>query len=142
MTDIKIPHTNLPALRRMLDGSIIPADLDVVREFIAAAEADQPPLPEGWVVLELGGGTSRAYYHCDGHLREWTLGTPIGAVGSEKFPRDRLTPLRPTITEADVEKGMAAMRERRGLTWMDRTDGTVRADVEAILTAAGIEVTP
>ena len=88
---IRIPHEYLPALRRMREGSIIPSDLHKVDAFIAAAEADAPPLPEGLVLLELSSGAHIALWHKDGRLYYRDDYTSL--FGGVEGRHDRLTPL-------------------------------------------------
>src|SRR5699024_9219915 len=77
---------------------------------IAAAEADAPPLPEGWVLLDTTKGR-RALWHEDGDLYEHDmLGGGVWAKVAE-VDRRLLTPLRPTVTEADVEALARHLRE-------------------------------
>lgn len=141
MTDIKIPHDRLPALRRMLDGSIIPADMDVVREFIAAAEADRPPLPEGWVLVEAD-GQSFPYWHDDGHLYQGVTTDGAGTRHHDlcaSYDRDHLTPLRPTVTAEDVERAAEALREERMKGACHDFDAVL---VRVALNAAGVVIEP
>ena len=119
------------------------ASADLYRRLIAAAEADQPPLPEGWVVESYPDGISRIVWHKGGATSMWSDGKYETVTG----PGSRLTPLRPTVTEADVEKaalcyydddseGLAEWPEWSGP--MSRQHCKQRA--RAVLAAAGIEV--
>lgn len=77
---------------------------DILRRLRAAAEADAPPLPEGWVLSVDNTGTHRVYWHEGGNLysamqNSEGYGLPITTTEATAL-RDRLTPLRPTVTEA------------------------------------------
>ena len=104
MTDKTVTYADLGVLRDIdaavrghdVDASAVAALLD---RLIAAAEADRPPLPEGWYLWDAGGARSVVYVTGE-HMSRWDDGD--GYFG--KADRDLLTPLRPTVTEADVEK--------------------------------------
>lgn len=107
MTDKIVTRDDLPVLRDLRraghDGEPEAALLD---RLIAAAEADQPPLPEGWVLLRLADNSQRVLWHHDGRLSVLRTQTGLWGdwFGDAEAKRDRLTPLRPTVTEADVER--------------------------------------
>ena len=107
--------------------------LELLTRLIEAAEADQPPLPEGWVVLDMPPqGSRRVLWHEAGCLYVGPNGHEhLGDVGAFDR-RDRLTPLRPTVTEADVEKAAMVIND----------DGILPrpAVMRAAFEAAGIEV--
>ena len=127
---IKVPHEYLPTLRRMRDGSIIPSDLDKVDEFIAAAEADRPPLPEGWVTETRPDGSSRTVWHKDGVTSLWSNGDGETITGHGS----RLTPLRPTVTAAELHRAWMFLDDAGAI--LDRDDlGTALGQI-------GIEVRP
>ena len=154
MTDKIVTHADLPVIDTL--ASLRPSmfrDEDAyqaVSEFLAraraAAEADAPPLPEGWVLLNTTKGR-RALWHEDGDLYEHDmLGGGVWIKVAE-VDRNRLTPLRPTVTEADVEKGAeAAAVESTAVAsgvWGALPEGTQdlwRATARAAFTAAGVEV--
>lgn len=121
--------------------------IDTLDRLIAAAEADAPPLPEGWVLHDDGLLGSRVFWHRGGDLyyqREcrdmWHRDiTPI---------RKYLTPLRPTVTEADVERAARAAAEQSTAIKRDvwsavpeSTQELWRSVARAAFAAAGIEVT-
>ena len=107
---------------------------------IAAAEADRPPLPEGWVLHTTPAGSRAVFWHRDGYLQQWDDDDrPSRRV--QQFPGSTTTPLRPTVTEADVEKAVDVYMEARGLSsW--QTQEEIPPALRAAFEAAGIEVTP
>lgn len=104
---IKVPHEYLPVLRALRnDASCDAVSTDEVLDaLIAAAEADQPPLPKGWVAFyDLGRHAFRHLWH-DGRGSLYTHDEPmaqflVGKVGDDRCPRDLLTPLRLAVIEA------------------------------------------
>lgn len=104
MNDIKIPHGYLSLLRNLRE-SVGAVDTDVMlQRFIEAAEADAPPLPEGWYAFEsVMHGNLRVYVRAGGTVYQSDACTCVecywGPVGDFAH---RLAPLRPTVTEADV----------------------------------------
>ena len=134
-----VTHADLYTLRRargVFRDSTPQARL--LDRLIAAAEADPPPLPEGWVVERNPDGESRIVWHKDGVTSMWSDGTyeTINARSSS------ITPLRPTVTEADVEKAAYAIfREREGVRYEGCTRDAFLGDARAAFKAAGIEVT-
>lgn len=147
MNDKLVTYADLDTLRRarvvLRDGTPQASLLD---RLIAAVEDDAPPLPEGWVLRHCGSETYQALYHKgDGKLRMWKQGAPVGLIGDPGFTRDRLTPLRPTVTEADVEKAARAAHESEWTgAWTDlheETRASYAKQVRAALDALGIEVT-
>lgn len=159
MNDKIVTRDDLAALRALRsDCSVFEKDEQrLLDRLIAAAEADQPPLPEGWVLASIS-GMSFPYWHSDGLLYQGITdddGTPMtkrDRVGAHN--REWITPLRPTVTEADVERAAEAHRaDRLGLNryrisehcdWNDLPEadrqGYVRS-MHAAFKAAGIEVT-
>ena len=145
--NVRVTRDDLAFLRGMranLDNAT-DAAREMVDRLIAAAEADQPPLPEGWYLLNMGGGASRVLWHADGMLYEQgnraLVWSDVDAAG-----RESLSPLRPTITEADVEKAALCLYEDGEATpddWppyaSDAVKAECRAQVRAIFAAAGIE---
>ena len=120
---------------------------ELLDRLIAAAEADRPPLPEGWVLLRDHNGSHRALWHNDGVLFDRDDSTGCRAVvGSRVAPHDRLTPLRPPATEADVEKAARAAHTAEFIAeWSALHEGTrasYKRQIRAAFEAAGIEVTP
>ena len=116
MNDKIVTHEDLSALRGIREAATslttyYPDDatakltpLALLDRLIAAAEADQPPLPEGWVLLRDHNGSHRALWHNDGVLFDRDDSTDCRAiVGSRVAPHDRLTPLRPTVTESQIK---------------------------------------
>ena len=135
MTDKLVTHDDLDTLRHIRAYTInsLGERGELLDRLIAAAEADQPPLPEGWVLATFSDSGRQALYHRDGGFfirDDETLPIPLTAE-----ERDRLTPLRPTITAEDVERATAAVRKHQG---------TVTYEVLAnlVVDALGIEVTP
>lgn len=148
MSDKAITHEDLPhiaAIEKMMDrgGPGVPSGqwndlVEFVKHLRITAEAAVPPLPEGWVVYTREGGLQQVLYHHGGgmcstyHAHDY--------VGRAHYDLSRLTPLRPTITEADVERAVEA--------YADTLEGpgsggyAVRRSVaiRAALKAAGIEV--
>ena len=85
--------------------------LELLTRLIAAAEADQPPLPNGWVLLNLRGDDEcTPLWHQDDTLWTTPSARTVWSTNVAKY-RDRLTPLRPTVTEADVEKAAMVLYE-------------------------------
>ena len=116
MNDKIVTHEDLSALRGIREAATSPdtyypddataklTPLALLDRLIAAAEADQPPLPEGWVLLRDHNGSHRALWHNDGVLFDRDDSTGCRAVvGSRVAPHDRLTPLRPTVTESQIK---------------------------------------
>lgn len=141
-----ITHEDLPhiaTIEKMMDrgGPGIPAGqwndmVEFVKHLRITAEADAPPLPEGWVDIEPSevreGDIVSVYYKGrddheghrytgqvrggegllditdpdHGHIVVWVAGSARKPDGMTDYRR--LTPLRPTITEADVERAMTA----------------------------------
>ena len=70
MNDKIITHEDLDLLREMREqadyGRIHQAPL--LDRLIAAAEADAPPLPEGWVVYTYTDGAQSVFWHSAGEL--------------------------------------------------------------------------
>ena len=149
MTDKIVTHADLPVIDTL--ASLRPSmfrDEDAyqaVSEFLAraraAAEADAPPLPEGWVLLNTTKGR-RALWHEDGDLYEHDmLGGGVWIKVAE-VDRNRLTPLRPTVTEADVERAAEVGRQKfLSNATPAGPEGWVVA-TRAAFQAADIEVTP
>ena len=136
MTDKTVTYEDLDAIavieRECSALSCEGQAIELLRRLRAAAEADRPPLPEGWVLLRLEDEEYTALWHQDGML--WTTSSAM-TLWSNNLARhrDRLTPLRPTIAEADVEKAADAfLAASEGMS----TKGSLRAAFEA----AGIEV--
>lgn len=107
MTDKLVTHEDRDAIAYLIGliGPITDADpktMSAAADFLgraaAAAEADQPPLPEGWVIREDGG----AHYHRDGEMftnadcrtRTWSR---------EDAMAQEWTPLRPAVTESQIK---------------------------------------
>lgn len=117
----------------------------LVDRLIAVARADAPPLPEGWYLWrDEHGGTSTAVYVKGGRISRWDDGDGLfGQVTPGN--RDRLTPLRPTVTEADIEKAAYAIfreHDRNGVEFSGIARGTSLAAAREAFRAAGIEVQP
>lgn len=168
MTTENIRHVDLPALREtrsvLLEAGYAPDAYPVAMtdRLIAAAEADAPPLPAGWYLLDQNPGDGLLDFHRQGwvyalwHDGEGGLWSRPGKAtvqggayfGKVELFRDRLTPLRPTVTEADVERAAEAWLEDRmsGVApWCclhpEQRDPYLRS-MRAAFEAAGIEVTP
>ena len=145
MNDKIVTHEDLSALRGIREAATsrdtyYPGDatskfnpIALLDRLIAAAEADQPPLPEGWVLLDGDDGSKYPYWHEDNRLYRGRGGDAYKIEATAASMRDRLTPLRPTVTEADVEK--AASEVERLAIDLNYTDLT-----RAAFEAAGIEV--
>ena len=75
MNDKIVTHEDLPMLRGVRNRlSTAPgSERDLLDRLIAAAEADEPPLPEGWVVLTTPSTGSKRilFHHPDGSLTAW-----------------------------------------------------------------------
>lgn len=137
---------NLRAMVEDFDSDAAERQTHLLDRLIAAAEADQPPLPEGWVLLRYSDGSHGVFYYPGRGdvLTRYDNGTG-GTISVEAVRKD-LAPLRPTVTEADVEK--AADRARRAYTeagqaWEFISDSTRQrwvAVARAAFKAAGIEV--
>ena len=136
MTDKTVTYADLDAIavieRECSALSCEGQAIELLRRLRAAAEADRPPLPEGWVVYDDGIQGARVYWHQDGDLYhsrscrdKWHRDiTPI---------RHRLSPLRPTITREDLK--------RAHISWLRRPGSTLEA-LRAAFEAAGVVVEP
>lgn len=146
-----VTYEDLAALRELRDDldrkGALPTGtaLPLLDRLIAAAEADQPPLPEGWVLLTHHDGSSlRVLWHHDGDLYLNDDRTQMFTTDPAPF-RDRLTPLRPTVTEADIENATAAALSDLEMLGVHPEGGlfqTAKGTIRAAFKAAGIEVTP
>ena len=136
MTDKIVTHEDLPMLRKCR-AACEDADGPVALLFdrlIAAAEADRPPLPEGWVVYDTGNDGQTVYWHEAGRLFVYRASVvDREGLEVERFTRDRLTPLRPAVTEADVERAAQTLGK-----W---TADYRKTTILRIFEAVGIEVT-
>ena len=146
-TEIKIPHEHLTRLEYLRGLKVEPGDVrDMLDDLIAAAQADQPPLPEGWVVLDGSDGGQYAYWHKGNRLYGGKGGHAYKIEATAESMRDRLAPLRPTVTEADIEKAAMALYgvddiENGWPEWaVEAAKTTARKKARDILAAAGIEV--
>lgn len=146
MNDKIVTHEDLDLLREMREqadyGRIHQAPL--LDRLIAAAEADQPPLPEGWVLHTTPAGSRAVFWHRDGYLYQWD--DDDDAVHPvQPFPSSTTVPLRPTVTEADVEKATEAWLSDLEMLGVHPEGGlfqTAKGTIRAAFKAAGIEVTP
>ena len=134
----------LRGVRRIFrDGTPRASLLD---RLIAAAEADQPPLPEGWYAFEsVTHGTLHVYVKggmvsasdvcvCD----ECSWGRVIDYV-------HRLTPLRPTATPEQIEAAARVVSGYPKESWAGMSTVAKGHHLDralGILAAAGIEVRP
>ena len=143
MTDKIVTYGDLEQLREMRDEVLDhysdrgPAAGDLLDRLIAAAEADRPPLPEGWYWLREESGDRRLVrVQPNGDITVTERGSVhIATLDSLRGGRDRLTPLRPTITEADVEKAAQAIGAHR------RSLGTLNNKLaRAAFEAAGVVI--
>lgn len=134
VSDKIVTHADLPTLQMMRNCTGDGAESAVLLDrLIAAAEADAPPLPKGWVVYTDGDGGERVFWHRDGVLHFGRDDLPVWSPDADELAR--CAPLRPTVTEADVE--------RAAVVFMDRIpEQTYREVTRDILKAAGIEVQP
>ena len=163
--DKLVTHEDLLTLRGVRARTSVNdgESLRLLDRLITAAEADRPPLPEGWVAIEphevREGDIVSVYYEgrddVEGHRYTGRVGVDEdgGAFFIHDAERDflavyltllskapegvrdfrRLTPLRPTVTEADIER--AASEIERLAIDLNYTDLT-----HAAFKAAGIEV--
>jgi len=138
MNDKVITHADLDTLRQVRTWCSQEAEAlaaALLDRLIAAAEADQPPLPEGWVVLGMPTkGSRRILWHEAGCLY-------VGPNGHEHLGdvdafdrRNRLSPLRPTISRADFDRAWETHKAEVGTVY-----GTA---LHAAFEAAGVEVRP
>ena len=152
MTDKLVTHDDLDAIkvieRECANPTCSGEAADLLRRLRAAAEADAPPLPEGWVVHTNGLGTQRVYWHKDGVLYNCVndgVGYGTG-LDIDRDDRDRLAPLRPAVTEADVEKAAMVLYEVDCIEdgwplWASEAAKIhCRKTARAALAAVGIEV--
>ena len=147
MNDKIVTHEDLDAARALAEAANrhgTEASRELARSILAAAEADQPPLPEGWVLLRYKDGSHGVFYYSGrgDALTRYDNGT--GGIIWVEDMRDRLTPLRPTVTEADVEKAARAGHEAEytaawGALHVETREAYKR-QVRAAFAAAGIEV--
>lgn len=143
MSDPIVTRADLDVLRGIYRRLIPEEDYerDLLVRLIDAAEADTPPLPDGWVMAKDSGGARRVMWHQDGAL--WTYDD--GSVSDFSFDYFKaVSPLRPTVTEADVERAAeAAWRKQTGnaATWNHLPELWLDI-VRAAFAAAGIEVQP
>lgn len=157
MSDKLVTHDDLDALRGIRhaatsidswcpEGEVTPGPLALLDRLIAAAEADQPPLPEGWVIRKHGA----VHYHRAGVLysnADCTQVTWQEHDVERELREGSLTPLRPTVTEADVERAARVAWDamHRHATWEALPHGYQAALIRtqrAAFGAAGIEVQP
>ena len=149
MNDKIVTHEDLDAARALAEAANrhgTEASRELARSILAAAEADQPPLPEGWVLLRYKDGSHGVFYYSGrgDALTRYDNGT--GGIIWVEDMRDRLTPLRPTVTEADIEKAAMALYgvddiENGWPEWaVEAAKTTGRKKARDILAAAGIEV--
>ena len=131
MTDKIVTYADLNALRALRsDCSEFEKDEQrLLDRLIAAAEADAPPLPEGWVVYADSEDGQRVFWHSSGDL---SIYKDAGLWSSDRGDLARCTPLRPTITEAEFEAAVATLE--------DRFVQTSRGITRDMFKAAGIEV--
>lgn len=140
MNDKIVTHADLDAitvLDRVRPREYVSEDeYQVVAELLArlraAAEADQPPLPEGWYSWRTDSNGNVHVWH-DGNDRLWLYDSCKELFGYVTQHRDRLSPLRPTITREDVKRAHVA--------WLRRPGSTLEALLVAFR-AGGIEVAP
>lgn len=143
MSDPIVTHADLERLRIIRHCLDLPENVALLLErLIAAAEADAPPLPEGWVLYNTPLGR-RALWHEGGVLYIEDM------VASQYRPAsaiawDRVTPLRPTVTDADVERAAEAAwvtHTGNASTWNHVPE--LWLDIaRAAFAAAGVEVQP
>lgn len=120
------------------------ATTDLLDRLIAAAETVDPPLPEGWVLLyDPGYGDGpRVVWHRANCL--FIRRDDVLHWGTVAEHRNNLTPLRPKVTEADIERGAIAAHEAEYIAkWAalhETTQAGIRNMIRAALAAAGIEV--
>jgi hypothetical protein len=126
---------------------------DLLDRLIAAAEADQPPLPEpeqiGSVVRATCVHGSTGVFVKQGEDSWIALpgqwGRTIQQQSDQWEDLFDITPLRPTVTEADVERAaIAYMSSGEDTEWdgdeSEAAKNHARLAVRTVLTAAGIEV--
>ena len=131
-----ITYADLNALRGargvFYDGTPRARLLD---RLIAAAEADAPSLPEGWVLYTAHDGGRAVFWHRGGSVYQWDNTSDVYDYVSND--PDRFAPLRPTVTEADVKRAVDA-----AFYGGEVSDGQANRLVRAAFEAAGIEVQP
>ena len=93
--------SNVPVGQKAVSGKA--RVLDLLDRLRVAAEADQPPLPEGWVLLEGEDGGLYPYWHMADRLYGGKGGDAYRIEATATRLRDRLTPLRPTVTESQIK---------------------------------------
>lgn len=148
MSDKAITHEDLPhiaTIEKMMDrgGPGIPAGqwndlVEFVKHLRITAEADRPPLPEGWVLLVGDDGGLYPYWHEDNRLSNGKGKAAYKIEATAAALRDRLTPLRPTITEDDVDKAAQALYVLQSVEAAEQDRFLTLA--RAAFKAAGIEV--
>lgn len=142
MSDPIVTHADLPDLERLsrrLTATFGDQE-PLLDRLIAVAKADSPPLPEDWMLAEHADGTHRVLWHKDGTL--WLNDDCTGASFSVEW-FVTVTPLRPTVTEADVERAAEAawraLGHLSGESWVHVATVDQRRRKRV---AAGIEVQP
>lgn len=142
MNDKIVTHADLGDLLDLrshcadFDSDEAERKVEMLDRLIAAAEADAPPLPEGWVLHTTPAGSRAVFWHRDGYLYQWDddehSSRPV-----QPFRSSVTTPLRPTVTPADVEKAVRAVEALEAKAVVDN-----KAYVRAAFAAVGIEVRP
>lgn len=116
--------------------------LDLLDRLRVEAEADAPPLPEGWVAVTVRPGSEAVFWHRDGGLYQWADDDEVWEI--PQSVRKTLTPLRPTVTAEDVEKAAEAARGKSGYYPWGAVDESMRDAWRKIartaFEAVGIEV--
>ncbi len=143
MSDPIVTHADLHDLERLRRRLAVAFHNEepLLDRLIAAAKADAPPLPEGWVLAEADDGSHRVLWHKDGWLNLYSDRSDV--YRSVDYFKS-VTPLRPTVTEADFgHAAVAAWSKYNGnaSTWNHLPDWWLAA-IRAAFAAAGIEVQP
>ncbi len=106
MSDPIVTHADLPDFERLRFAVANRAsERALLDRLIAAAKADAPPLPEGWVLAEVDDGSHRVLW------RKGGVGYSFDDCAGNRYALEdfvSVTPLRPTVTEADVERAAEA----------------------------------
>ncbi len=105
MSEPIVTHADLDDLVHLREQATTSEQIVLLDRLIAAAKADAPPLPEGWVLVEADDGSHRVLW------RKGGVGYLFDDCTGNRYTLEdfvSVTPLRPTVTEADVERAAEA----------------------------------
>lgn len=147
MNDKIITHEDLEALELMRDWAegYVPVE-QIVARLIAAAEADKPALPEGWVLLNNSGKHRVLWHDGTGYLRAEQGGgawSHIDECVGDLTPLATAASIAPEGVWVDADGavlGEPAIIDGDDLILLRRRHGAIAFDVlAALITAAQAE---